>query len=127
MNWFKRHLNWTSGLGILLGFILATGGSVKTFFESIIFLSFTGFVASLSSDIYSGSLGSLELIFAVIGLVLCLPILVWVLKQKHRTLWWILIIFVPLGFIIFPCLKNKSEVIDIVNGKVITRPREESD
>ena len=126
MNWFKRHLNWASGLGILLGFILATGGSVKTFLESIFYVSYTGLILSLFSDISSGGVGAIS-ILAIIGMALCIIILVWVLKQKHRTLWWVLIIFVPIGWVFILSLKNHSEVIDMVDGKIITRPRNKDD
>ncbi len=127
MNWFKRHLNWTLGLGILIGFILATGGSVKALAESVIFLSFSGFVASLLTGLSSGNRGALDLIFTVIGLAICIPISIWVLKQKHRTSWWVLMVFVPWGFIVLPCLGNRGEVLDIVDSKVITRPRDKND
>lgn len=121
MDWFKKHLNWTAFLAILLCLMVSTGGSVKTFVETLVFISFARFFAIL----FLGSVN--ELIFAAIGLILSVPILIWVLKQKQRTLWWVFIIFVPFGWVIFPRLENRSEVTDIVNGKVITRPRDKND
>lgn len=60
-------------------------------------------------------------------LVVCFPIYGWILKQKKRTLWWLFILFVPFGWIVFLSLENRSEVIDMKDGKIITRPRDDND
>lgn len=91
VNWFQRHVNWTTMLFILPGLFLMG-----------------------ISNAYS----QVGLYF--IGLAMCLPVLIWALKEKKRSLWWILILFVPFGWIVFLCLENRSELIDLKNG-VITK------
>ena len=124
MNWFKRHLNWTAGIGILLCIIITVIYDVKQVLETIVFISFTGFVSSIFSNLFAGRIDIIGLLFTIIGLAACITILVWVLKQKQRNLWWVLITFVPLGWLVIPLLGNRSKVLDIVDGKVITRHRE---
>ncbi len=74
MNWFRRHLNWTWVLAYLLWFVLNAG---------------EGVIAQL-----------LTLVAAIFWLVIS----GWVIKQKGRRLWWLLLSWVgsPLW------LKNKS-------------------
>lgn len=47
----------------------------------------------------------------LIGLVVCFPIYGWILSQKRRSLWWLLILFVPFGWIVFLCLENRSHLL----------------
>lgn len=74
MNWFQKHLNWTSVLSYLLWFIGNAG-------ESVIARILT-FIAAIFWLVVSG----------------------WVIKQKGRSLWWILLSWIgsPLW------LKNRS-------------------
>jgi len=74
MNWFQRHLNWTSVLAYLLWFVLNAG---------------EGVIAHL---------------LALVAAIFWLVISGWVIKQKGRRLWWLLLSWVgsPLW------LKNKS-------------------
>ena len=83
MSWFKNHLNWTATFGILLGLLF-----------SILAREFEN-----------------DFLWALAVAVL-LVISTWVLRQKRRTLWWLLILFVPLGWPFFIVLQNRSEVID---------------
>ena len=73
MNWFRRHLNWTLVLAYLLWFVPNAGESV---------------VAQR---------------FALVALIFLTVVSGWVIKQKGRSLWWILLMpfFSPLW------LKNK--------------------
>jgi len=63
MNWFRRHLNWSYVLAYLLWFVLNLYG--------------------YESDIASW----LSLVVAILWLVIS----GWVIKQKGRSLWWILL------------------------------------
>jgi len=47
-------------------------------------------------------------IFYLIGIVLLFPPLIWALKQKKRSLGYLLLTIVPFGWIIFLALANKS-------------------
>lgn len=127
MNWFEKHLNWTMGIGILLCIIVIAIYDAKQVLETIIFISFTGLASSIFSNFFAGRIDIIGLLFTVVGLALCIAVSIWVLKQKHRTLWWALIIFVPLGWVFIPRLENRSEVTDIVDGRIITRPRDKND
>jgi hypothetical protein len=79
MNWFQRHLNWTWALAYLLWFV----------------------INAYARDPF-GILWWLSLVAAVFWLIVS----GWVIKQKGRSLWWILLapVFSPLW------LRNKSLV-----------------
>jgi len=70
MNWFKKHLNWTYFIGIAL--------SIVPFFL-------------LLSVEESGGDGMLEFIVAIVVFVIAYGIGGWVLWQKGRSLWWLLL------------------------------------
>ena len=123
-NIMVRVLLLIVGIGILLCIIITAIYDVKQVLETIVFISFTGFVSSIFSNFFTGRIDIIGLLFTIIGLAACITILVWVLKQKQRNLWWVLIIFVPLGWLVISFLGNRSKVLDIVDGKVITRHRE---
>ena len=94
MNWFQRHLNWTYVLGWLLMLVL---------------LFILGFVlAVIDSNI---SEDALDTIGNLIGGIFMLVVSGWVIIQKGRSLWWLLMAgwFSPLW------LSNKrmeSELLD---------------
>ena len=87
LNWFQRHLNWASLLAVLVSYPLA-------------FLS--GFIFSgLGTD-------------SVYGLAIVINLL-WlfithgcILRQKNRSLFFLLVLVIPLGWIIFLALENKN-------------------
>lgn len=98
MNWFQRHLNWTLVLAwtvFNLFAVVYVGGD------------YAGFIV----DLYrAGGVGVVQL-YALFGFVVVAAYLFvcgWVLKRKSRSLWWLLILVVPFGFIVFLCLKNKT-------------------
>ena len=98
-NWFKRHLNWTS----VLSFIV---------YYPICFL--VGFILGIiiyTSDPYISeeAIEGISYLFTfIIALAWLVPIHGWILKQKKRRLWWLLILLVPFGWIVFLCLENRS-------------------
>jgi hypothetical protein len=86
MNWFKRHLNWTF----------------------IIFYLLLVFIASIIS-VYDGFYS-----FAcfIIGALVWL-LSAWVLKQKMRRMWWLLILFIPLiGVLFIIALENRRPIVE---------------
>ena len=83
MKWFQRHLNWTL---ILFGLVMLPVFAVL----SIILGYFWAFL------------------FAFVALPL--PVGVWYLREKNRSLGWLLMLYLmPLGVVFFLCLKNRSE------------------
>ncbi len=44
------------------------------------------------------------------GLILWLPVVFWVLREKGRSLWWLLVLLIPvIPLFIILCLENKRE------------------
>ena len=104
MNWFERHLNltWLIVLvpGYLLGIILAT-------FVATLFINTTPPEKVIDAILY------------IAPLIVIIPVTIWVLRSKGRSLWWLLLtgLFVPM------VLSNKKTLVDevpkchILNGK----------
>jgi hypothetical protein len=93
-NWFQRHLNWTLILG-----------GIGIFFVDVligIFLRITGLFRLLT-------VFRLDFVLGVILFMLFLVHIGWFLRRKNRSLAWVLIIFVPFGWIVLLALANKSE------------------
>lgn len=84
INWFKRHLNWTYFISWLFCVGLVNGG---------------GLVAGTDR-----LLGLIEL---WVGVICFLVVSIWVVRQKGRSLAWVLCLFLCILPIIVLCLKNK--------------------
>jgi H+/Cl- antiporter ClcA len=95
MNWFQRHLNWTWFLASLLGAIIV-GAAVG------ILTAIADPYGIYYTDSTRNGLTSL------LSLVVSIIVGAWALRQKSRSLWWLLILFVPFGWIVFLCLENRS-------------------
>ena len=74
MNWFQRHLNWTWVLCLLLTFVVAF---------------VTGFLMAIVDPNVSEDVA--DVVGWIIYLVVMLPVSGWIIKQKGRSLWWILL------------------------------------
>jgi hypothetical protein len=85
MNWFKRHLNWTYFISWLFCAGLVEGGRLVA-----------------ETDRLMG------LIEVWVGVILLLVVSIWVVKQKGRSLAWMLFIFLGILPIIVLCLSNKN-------------------
>ena len=81
MNWFERHLNWVSVLS---------------------FIIFIPFALSLQ-------LGGL--VSVALGLMFLVGVNHWVLRQKKRNLLYLILLFIPLGWIWFLLLSNNRQII----------------
>ena len=81
MNWFQRHLNWTCVFSYLLVLVMATIGSVITVLT----------YPDISHNILAG-------IAAIAGGIILLLAGSWVIKQKGRSQWWLLltVLFSPI-------------------------------
>jgi len=95
MNWFQRHLNWTWVLSYLLMFVGAF---------------MFGFLMGLADpNVSEDAVGVVAQIF---GSIFMLVVSGWVIKQKGRSLWWLLLsgLFSPLW------LSNKKTKPEPLNG-----------
>jgi len=87
VNWFERHLNWTMVLAWVGACVIAV----------IVALP----IALINSYMSEEALYGIEII---INLIVILPVAVWVLRKKNRSMWWLLISGSPF----FLLLSNKS-------------------
>lgn len=100
LNWFHRHLNWTAFLSwvalypliFLAGFVLG-----------LILYSVDPSVSEESVTAFGYLIGF------TVALAWLLPTNGWILKQKGRSLWHLLWLFVPFGIWVFLSLENKNE------------------
>lgn len=107
LNWFARHLNWTA---VLTWVALYPINFLAGFILGLIVIGVDSYIS------YKALEGLGYLVGIVVGLAWILPTNGWILKRKSRSLWWLLILFVPFGWIVFLCLENRSGLIDIKNG-----------
>jgi len=93
MNWLERHLNWVAFLSWIalypLGFITGT---------LILFIYPYMSTGAYYAIVYSVSILWL---FGIDG---------WVLRRKNRSLWNLLWLIIPIGWIVFLSLENKSSI-----------------
>ena len=117
LNLFQRHLNGTTVLAILLGFAFIGFGSLEAL-EIVI----CG-IGSLLYNIFDNHFDNRELIFIIIGLGVCLPVLGWTIKRKNRSLWSVFITLIPFGWIVFLFLGDKEldearEIVEQLQAKI---------
>lgn len=115
MNWFKRHLNWTIGIGLLAYFVLGliflySGGLLagSLLLDRILVLLWIP-LAFLLILAPSGELGDKvpNLSDVLILFSVLIPV-VWASRQKRRSWGWLLL---PLGWIAPLILKSKQKAI----------------
>lgn len=81
--WFQRHLNWTM---VFIWVLIHP-------------------VALIIGDM----LGiSLDLLYLMVPIIVILPLSGWTLKQKKRSLWWLLLFIIPFMWLVFLGLENRS-------------------
>jgi len=98
MNWFKRHPSLTVVFSHIVLILLDLLG----IFIGSLFLDLLGILDSSTGAVlmWGG---------ALFCLILSLVVLVWYLKRKNRSLWWLLLWhFVPFGVFFFLALEDKS-------------------
>ena len=74
LNWFQRHLNWTYILGYVIVIVLS-------FIVGFILVGIDPYVAD----------ESLDTVGYLMYFIIMLPMSIWVLKRKNRSLWWLLL------------------------------------
>ena len=93
-NWFRRHLNWTAAIAIVVLFLLAALGNLQDPVEGALRVnSITSFVI----DISRGDVGQLDMVLSSIGFVALFFTHNWVLRQKERSLLTLLLTLIPFG------------------------------
>lgn len=96
MSWLKRHLNWSLLFGWLLTYPILIA---EVFLIGLIFSSSTW--------------EEMEPIFWLVAiptsLIWVLVVQGWYLRQKGRSLWNLLLGFIPFGGLIILCLPNKKK------------------
>jgi len=91
MNWFQKHVNWT----MLLVWTISPASLIT-------------FIILDEKGINNPIVWGLYFLFLVGG-IFGLYIAQWGVRQKGRNLNWWLLVFVPFGFIVLLCLKNKRQ------------------
>lgn len=94
MSWFERHLNWTMILAFFASFLIV-------YLVSLFIISVFTY---MSTGIY-------YFIIYTVNILWILFVGAWVLRKKMRSLWNLLLLFVPFGLIIFLCLENRTSNI----------------
>ena len=95
MNWFGRHLSWVAVLSWValypLGFI--TGLAITSINPYI----------STATYYFLVYIVSAAWLFGIGG---------WVLRKKNRSLWNLLWLPVPFGWVVFLCLENRTDILE---------------
>lgn len=110
-SWYRRHLHWT--------WVFAQFVADIIFIAGILFILL---ISSVSPDLF---IASMIVVWYVLGSILSFAALFgvggWVLKQKDRSLAWLLILLVPLGWFIFLFIENRNEKSSLFEN--LTKPR----
>ena len=99
-NWFERHLNWTAVLSWIAFYTLCfmVGLLVGSLWSS---LGVLGEDTRFNILLYTALIG--------FGAAWLIPSNAWILRQKGRSLWWLLLPIAPFGWIVFLSLENRNE------------------
>lgn len=93
IGWFRRHLNYVAVFSFIalypLGFITGT------------------LVVAINPYMSTGAYYAIVYIISILWLF---GIDGWVLRRKCRSLWNLLWLIIPFGWIVFLCLENKSSI-----------------
>ncbi len=94
MNWFGRHLNWVAVLSWAtlypLGFII---GLAIIYINPYISTATYYVLAYMVSAVWLFGIGG------------------WILRKKNRSLWNLLWLPIPFGWIVFLCLENRTDIL----------------
>jgi len=86
--WFQRHLNWT----VVIIWVLLLPLCV------------------IIADIIGIPI---DIIIFVVPILIILPLTGWALKQKNRSLWWLLLFIIPFLWLVYLGLENRSPVPEL--------------
>ena len=108
--WFQRHLNLTLTV-LTVGTYLLTMVTSESILTTGQGRSVVGMLIQLVNPTISNE--AMSWFYLPIWQALLLPIEVWVLKKKNRSLWHLLWVITTLGWIVILYLKNKSNRLSI--------------
>ena len=113
-NWFARHLNWAAIISWAGVFpVLFVGG-----FATGLIAAAAGFEAN-----FDGPAGYLwSAVFAACWLI---PTNGWLLRKKGQSLWHLLWLILPFGWIVFLSLDNRHEVSPIQDSSPVSDKEEQ--
>ncbi len=86
--WFQRHLNWT----VVIIWVLLLPLCV------------------IIADIIGIPI---DIIILVVPILIILPLTGWALKQKNRSLWWLLLFIIPFLWLVYLGLENRSPIPEL--------------
>ncbi len=58
----------------------------------------------------------------LLGIIVFFPLFGWALHRKNRSMWWVLLLFIPLGWLVYIWLDDRREIWDI-RGGALTKVR----
>jgi len=90
MDWFKKHLSWTLGI---------SNGLATALLIILIFV-----IEQANSELVTILISFLNLFIVACWWIVS----TWVLVQKKRSLAWLLLLLVPMGWIVLLFLKNQA-------------------
>ena len=98
-NWFSRHLNWVAVLSWVALYPLG-------YITGLLTISISPY---MSTGVYYSIVYLTEALwlFGIDG---------WVLRKKNRSLWNLLWLIIPFGWIVFLCLENRTNALQEVNN-----------
>ena len=126
MNWLERHLNWVIILGfwaqcliiIMIGSLIHGEQPVYAPISEIVVEYMLGIWALgiFIPVLIAAPLAAMEfayyMVYFLAPIALFLFICGWVLSQKKRKLWWLLLpCFIPLSWLVFLFLKNRRGIL----------------
>lgn len=93
MNWFRRHLNWVMVLSWVALYPLG-------FITGLVITSINPYISTAAYYVLVYIVGAAWL-FGIDG---------WVLRKKNRSLWNLLWLPIPFGWIVFLSLENRADI-----------------
>jgi hypothetical protein len=92
-NWFRRHLNWTLVIALV---------AINAATFVLVFLAYYFWITEVADAVYWLCLVGNIILTAIVG--------AWVLGQKGRSLWWLLLTPFWIGWVVWLSLDNKRQI-----------------
>ncbi len=102
----RQHADAITVLAILLGMAISSISSLKT----ISFFSFGIDSLIIRFPWETFPLSEIEITFLIMAIIITSSILAWITRVKNRTLWFMLLLLVPLGWIGFIFIRDRNRV-----------------
>jgi hypothetical protein len=106
LNWFRRHLNWTWILAQLAIFLISFA------FMCVLAIVIIHSPAFNIGYVFTGASMLINMVW-ILTIVTAFGVGAWVLKEKDRSLAWLLIIPIPFGWFFFLMLDNRNNILPL--------------